>query len=215
MNHIASIVRSSLVLCTLASPVVVSAADPPPPPIVTRVNEAFASIDANHDGAMTFAEYRDFVFAAFAAADADGNLTLTLSEIGADAGDRLAFAKIDRAKKGEVTLAEFMRMQRLLFDFADLDLNGSVSREEYLAIMLASGYGWIDADGDHRLNRAEYVSVLANLFAALDADRSGSLSAAEYAVFAATRPASASPDGSVSPAAFIEDGLRALPADMR
>ncbi|MBL9149047.1 MAG: hypothetical protein JNM94_10175 [Phycisphaerae bacterium] len=210
MNRTTTTAMHLSVLALAAAGVAAAPADSTLPPIMTRVNDAFDSIDTNRDGTMTFDEYRAFVFAAFADIDTDGNFVLTLREIGSNAGDRAVFEKIDRAKKGEVTLAEYMRMQRLLFDFADLDLDGTVSRAEYAAIMIASGYGWVDANGDHRLSRAEYVDVLANLFATLDVDRSGSLSPAEHAAFDATRP-----NGDVSAAAFLEAGLRTLPAGLK
>jgi hypothetical protein len=197
---------ATLVLAAVPAP----PADSTLPPIMTRVNEAFDAIDTNRDGTMTFDEYRAFVFAAFADFDTDGNFVLTLREMGGDPSDRAVFEKIDRATKGKVTLAEYMRMQRLLFDFADLNLDGTVSRTEYAAIMLASGYGWVDADGDHRLNRAEYLGVLANLFAALDLDRNGVLSPAEYGAFDPT-----SSRGDVTISSFLADGLARLPADLK
>lgn len=178
------------------------------PPFVTAVRDAFGSVDGDRDGSISFDEYRNLAYAAFAEADGDGDLVLTSGEIGSDAGDRAVFVKLGRRGDQILTLGDYMRMQRLLFEFADLDGDGRVSEAEYLAVQIASRYGWVDRFEDHRLNPAEYVEVLARVFAELDADKTNTLSPAELATFDPSLAQSGEPTNGSQ---FIEHYLRLFP----
>jgi Ca2+-binding EF-hand superfamily protein len=203
---------SLISITALAASLALQSAQPSTPSLVERIRADFTAIDANRDGRISDDEYRRFVYAAFADADRNGDAGLSRTEFRAldTANDTelSTFASIDDNGDGSVSIGEFMKLQRLLFDFADLDRDGAVSENEYIAVALAVHHGWVDADGDHRLDRDEYAAAIIRAFGASDVDRSGTLDAAEAGAFDASL-------GAIDAPTFLDREFDRLPAGLR
>ena len=72
------------------------------------------------------------------------------------------------------------------FDRYDKDLDGTITREEYLAAR-RKAYAKLDRDGDGKLSFDEWAIKATTKFATADHDKSGTMNAAEFATTAVKR----------------------------
>lgn len=102
--------------------------------------QKFQRADADGDGSVSRAEATNlFVADAFALYDADGDGVVTAEEYAAAGGKEADLKKLDTTGSGDVSLAEaqahpdVIERMALPFDEADVNGDGKVSYEEYLA----------------------------------------------------------------------------------
>ena len=102
--------------------------------------------------------------------------------------ERPTFAELDADGDGSVTIAEMKAQATAKFAERDANGDGVLSSEELVAGMMeraAEGAGrmieWRDTDGDGSLSQAELGGGFGQqMFARLDADNDGSVSAEEF-----------------------------------
>ncbi len=172
----------------------------------------FGDLDRDGDGRVTRAEYLAFGRALFRAIDRNGDGVMTKAEQGrfrpgragpepGPAPDRV-FAALDRDGDGAVTAAEIAATRAAAFDWADLNEDGVITRDEFrmkgggqagalppeLERRLMRGrpdprFAEIDRDGDGRLSRPEFVDAARPRFAAADRDGNGRLTPEEFRAY--------------------------------
>ncbi len=116
----------------------------------------------------------------------------------ADAPWSERFKAIDENADGAISQAENTAQAGQVFDAMDVDSNGKVTREEYMALRLGTQRGWnkarqdsrqaskagryaaMDANDDGTLDRTEFVAGAAARFRAADRNRDAKLTPAEF-----------------------------------
>ncbi|MFA7437354.1 EF-hand domain-containing protein [Castellaniella sp.] len=88
----------------------------------------FSRLDANQDGQVSRAEYRQFMEEAYANLDKDGNGRVTPAEA-AGVLTIEQFARVDTNQDGTIGKTEFMDAVMADFDRQDRDGDGFLSRE--------------------------------------------------------------------------------------
>lgn len=130
---------SILILLGLAAPVVAQGLDALPDRPIARteviavVKRQFAAMDANHDGAVTRAEF-DRYYANQKPAPAKG--VEAMSHVGGR-----WFERADARGDGRVTLAEALVRPLQFFDLADVNCDGVVSLQERKVASLLMSLG--------------------------------------------------------------------------
>lgn len=110
--------------------------------------------------------------------------------VGAAQAQTLAdFERIDTNKDSAVSLEEFEAARRRDFDLLDANKDGFLSHTEFVNLRGSDStlvrlrerrFQGIDADGDRRISRAEYLAYGRSLFTLLDRDRDGRITRAEF-----------------------------------
>lgn len=102
--------------------------------------QAFKKADADGDGLVTRSEATDIMIASrFKALDTNGDGTVSESEYTAGGGTAENFKKFDTSGTGELSLAEVqsnpsaVEHMAVPFDEADVNKNGAITLEEFLA----------------------------------------------------------------------------------
>ena len=109
--------------------------------------------------------------------DTDNDGTVDLDE--AKKAASALFDKLDTDKDGTLDFKELHgRLTRLEFGAADPDNDGTLTKDEYLA-MVEKRFKAADPDNDGTLTKDEYLAVVEKRFGAADRDNDGTLSAAE------------------------------------
>jgi hypothetical protein len=99
----------------------------------------------------------------------------------ASGGRPASFEAIDRDRDGTIDLDEAKRAAVLLFDQLDRHRTGKLSRRQlgYGRMTLAE-FSWADRDHDGTLTKDEYLALVERQFRAADLDRDGTVSRAEF-----------------------------------
>ena len=152
-----SLTLAALVAAGLSTAVLAQEQPAPPPAGEDVPMFLFDKIDADKDGKITQAEVDAFKAARFAEADADKDgflskeelVAMRLKEIEARMmkGAERMVGKLDADKDGKLSPAELpaSRMDGRVFDLADADNDGSVTKEE-----LADAMKWLDDKKGHK-----------------------------------------------------------------
>jgi hypothetical protein len=99
----------------------------------------------------------------------------------ASGGRPASFEAIDRDRDGTIDLDEAKRAAALLFDQLDRHRTGKLSRTLLgRGRMSLAEFSWADRDHDGTLTKDEYLALVERQFRAADLDRDGTVSRAEF-----------------------------------
>jgi Ca2+-binding EF-hand superfamily protein len=98
------------------------------------------------------------------------------------AGGRAAsFEAIDRDRNGTINLDEAKRAAAILFDQLDRHRTGKLSRTQLgRGRMTLAEFSWADRDHDGTLTKDEYLALVERQFRVADLDHDGTVSGAEF-----------------------------------
>ena len=92
-----------------------------------------------------------------------------------------SFAAIDSDRDGTIDLAEAKRAAELLFQHLDRRNTGKLSRGQLgFRRVSRTDFAWADRDHDGTLDKDEYLALVERQFKAADVDHDGTVSRAEF-----------------------------------
>lgn len=183
-------------------------------PAAAEIKSAFDALDADHNGAISLAEWEKASFALFRSADKNNDNFLDPSELGGTTITQDTFLLIDENHDGRLSVAEFMHLRRAIFTAADIDRDDSLSFVEFELLTLLAQTGWTDRNHNGRIEPSELKAALVQAFGQLDANHDGFLSAEEAAYMSPTqfKLSDSDHDGRLTQDEFVRGYLKALGA---
>ena len=101
-----------------------------------------------------------------------------------------AFAETDKNHDGAIELDEFHERLVDIFFIGDLDKDGFLTEEEFVAVVVVKeDFATVDKNGDGKASKREFVKQRLTAFIKLDNDDDGSLSLTEVNAALEARPA--------------------------
>ena len=183
-------------------------------PAAAELKNAFAAIDADHDGVISLAEWENASFALFRSADRNNDNSLDPSELSGTTITQDTFLLIDEDHNGRLSISEFMRLRRAVFTAADIDRGDTLSLVEFELLTLLAQTGWTDRNHNGRIEPSELKAALIQAFGLLDDTHDGFLSTTEAAYMPAEqfKLSDVDHDERLSQDEFVTGYLKALGA---